>query len=152
MLEENIKEVREVTDKGIKLLIQLFLEENKLGWNFGNSRPEESSEHLFAYNMEYLTRKHFSHGELVCVGIILMSYLQENNPGRALKVIREAGISVKPKDLGVFREGILKCLLTLPHYVKKENLFYSIVNEMAEDKEKINKAMVVRLSNFEVCQ
>lgn len=152
LLEENIKEVKGVTDKGIKLLIQLFLEENKLCWNFGNSRPEEGSEHLFAYNMEYLTRKHFIHGELVCVGIILMSHLQENNPGRALKVIREAGISVRPKDLGVSREGILKCFLTLPHYVKKENLFYSIVNEIRRDKEKIDKAIDFYLSNFEVCQ
>lgn len=28
----------------------------------------------------------------------------------------------------------------------------SIVNEMVEDKEKVNKAMVVRLSDFEMCQ
>lgn len=152
LLEENVEEIRKITNEGIKLLMQLFLEENKLCWNFGNSRPEEGSEHLFAYNMEYLTRKHFIHGELVCAGIILMSYLQENNPERALKIIREIGVSIRPKDLGVSRERILKCLLTLPDYVKKENLFYSIVNEVGKDKEKINKAVEFYLSNFEVCQ
>jgi len=152
LLEENVEEIRKITNEGIKLLMQLFLEENKLCWNSGNSRPEEGSEHLFAYNMEYLTRKHFIHGELVCVGIILMSYLQENNPKRALKIIRETGVSIRPKDLGVSREEILNCLLTLPDYVKKENLFYSIVNEVGEDKEKINEAVEFYLSNFEVCQ
>ena len=35
---------------------------------FGSSRPQEASDHTFAYNAEFQTGKHFLHGELGGVG------------------------------------------------------------------------------------
>jgi len=133
-VENNLKEIREVTNRGIKLLMDLFLKANKLCWEFGNSRPEEGSEHFFAYNMEYLTGKHFLHGELVCLGVVIMSYLQKNEPEKIIRILKEVGVHFKPEEIDSSREEVLKSLNLLRNYVKEEGLPYSIINEIKDAK------------------
>lgn len=133
-LKESIYEIREVTNEGIKNLMELFLQANTLCWNFGNSRPEEGSEHFFAYNMEYVTKKHFIHGELVCLGVIIMCYFQENTSEEILEVIKKAGALFRPAEIGTNWNEVLKCLLTLEDYAISENLPYSIVNEVKKNR------------------
>ena len=133
-LKESIYEIREVTNEGIKKLMELFLQANTLCWKFGNSRPEEGSEHFFAYNMEYLTKKHFIHGELVCLGVIIMSYFQENNLEEIFEIIKKAGALYRPAEIGTDWNEVLKCLLTLKDYVIEESLPYCIMNEVKKNR------------------
>jgi len=133
-LKESIYEIREVTNEGIKSLMELFVQANTLCWKFGNSRPEEGSEHFFAYNMEYLTKKHFIHGELVCLGVIIMSYFQENNLEEIFEIIEKAGALYRPADIGTNWNEVLECLLTLEDYAINESLPYSIINEVEKNR------------------
>lgn len=132
LLEDNLEEIQEVTNKGIKILMDLFLKANQLCWKFGNSRAEEGSEHFFAYNMEYLTGKHFLHGELVSLGTLIMSYLQKNEPERVLRILEKVKLHFKPEEIGSSREEVLKSLNLLKDYVEEERLPYSIINQIKD--------------------
>jgi len=133
-VESNLKEIREVTNRGIKLLMDLFLKANQLCWEFGNSRPEEGSEHFFAYNMEYLTGKHFLHGELVCLGVVIMSYLQKNDSEKIIRILKEVGVHFKPEEIDSSKEEVLKSLNLLGNYVEEEKLPYSVINEIKDTR------------------
>lgn len=127
-LEEHCSEIGNASEKGLTWLMRAFARENALCIKNGNSRPEEGSEHFFAYNLEYLTGRGYIHGELVCLGVLLMARLQENVVKRVEKILSQTGVNYHPKDLGISREEINKALITLKDYTEKEKLGYSIIN------------------------
>ena len=93
-------------------------------------RPEEGSEHYFAYNAEHVTGKHFIHGELVCLGILLMSRLQENRPEWVEPLLDELGVLYRPADIGIEAGELREILSTLADYCHKEKLPHTIIFEM----------------------
>lgn len=137
-LEENADEIRKVTKNGIKTLVKLYLKEVELCQRFGSSRPEEGSEHFFAYNLEYLTRKHHMHGPLVGLGIFLMSCLQNNREKEIASLMNKIGLEYKPEGIGVTYDEIIKTLLTLNKYVKEDKLPFTVINEAGINKTMAN--------------
>jgi glycerol-1-phosphate dehydrogenase [NAD(P)+] len=99
----------------------------------GHSRPEEGSEHFFAYNVEHRTGEGYVHGELVCLGILLMARLQENNPGRVEEILRVSNVRFHPNDLNLSQGEVEAALLTLRAYVEGEGLPHSAINERRLD-------------------
>ncbi len=128
-LERSAADIREVNHGGIRKLIELFEVENDLCLELGNYRPEEGSEHFFAYNAEHVTGKHFIHGELASLGILLMSRLQKNRPDWALSLLDEIGVLYRPADIGLEIGELREILLTLADYCEKEDLPHTIINE-----------------------
>ncbi|HOG47677.1 MAG TPA: iron-containing alcohol dehydrogenase [Anaerolineae bacterium] len=128
-------DLRDVTDAGVKLLFDLYNGENDICEGWGNSRPEEGSEHFFAYNVEYLTGKHFVHGELVCLGVYVLSYLQGNRADWVHEFINQVGVRYRLSDLNITQEEFRQALLTLNRYVRQENLFYSVIDETIIDEQ-----------------
>jgi len=139
ILRNHSAEIREVTEEGIKLLMELYLKETELCHNFGSSRPEEGSEHFFAYNLEYLTRKHFLHGEAVGLGVFLMAHLQNNEPNEIAEIMERIGLNYKPSAVGVTLEEVRKALTTLKKYVEEEKLPYSVINKADLNNATIDK-------------
>jgi len=129
--------VRQVTDEALEWLVRAYAAENRVCLQVGHSRPEEGSEHYFCYNLEYLTGKGFVHGEIVCLGVLLMSRLQENRPHRVARILEETGVRYQPADLGISKDEIFESLLSLPDYVRSESLPYSIINEREPGEELI---------------
>jgi glycerol-1-phosphate dehydrogenase [NAD(P)+] len=125
-LDRNAAEVREVTPKGIDTIVDLFRREVEFCARINSSRPEEGSEHLVAYNLEYLTRRHFVHGDLVALGIFLMTRLQENDFAWAVDLMDRLGLRYRPPD--VTREEVKTCLRTLKDFTRKTSLFFSVVD------------------------
>ena len=68
--------LQDSTDEGYKVLAECFLEEVLLCEQWGNSRPEEGSEHYLAYAIESLTGRGYIHGRLVGLCIIIVRLLQ----------------------------------------------------------------------------
>lgn len=128
-LEKMAGEIRVASEKALQWLMQAYAQENAICIRTGNSRPEEGSEHFFAYNVEYQTRRAYVHGELVCLGVVLMSRLQENNVARVEKILKQTGVRYQPKELGISRPELEHCLFSLKEYAEKENLVYSVINE-----------------------
>lgn len=132
-MEEGTADLQDVSEDGVKLLFDLYNENNDLCERWGNSRPEEGSEHFFAYNVEYVTGQDFVHGELVCLGVYVLSHIQNNRPEWVHDFISEVGVRYRLSELNISTEAFRETLLTLKDFVEKEGLFYSVINETEFD-------------------
>jgi len=125
-LDRNASEICRVTPKGIDTIIDLYRREVEFCARINSSRPEEGSEHLVAYNLEHLTRRHFIHGDLVALGIFLMTRLQNNRHAWAVDLMDRLGLRYHVP--GVTRPEAERCLVTLKDFVKEKKLFFSCVD------------------------
>jgi len=125
-LDANAHEVYEVTPKGIDTIVDLYRREVKFCAEIGSSRPEEGAEHIVAYAMEHLTRRHFLHGDLVGLGILAIAKLQQNRPEWVLDLIRRCGLRYECPDAAI--DEIRAALSTLKSFKEQAGLFYSIVD------------------------
>jgi len=140
-MEKHIPDFRDITEKGIKLLFELFNIENDLCETWGNARPEEGSEHFLAYNLERVTRQSFVHGELVCLGIYVLSYIQGNKPDWVHRFINAVGVRYHLSELNISVKAFREALLSLKSYVKSECLFYSVANEVMIDETMVDNIL-----------
>jgi glycerol-1-phosphate dehydrogenase [NAD(P)+] len=122
-------DLRDVSDAAIRWLFEAYVAENALCLQVGHSRPEEGSEHFVAYCVEHLTGRTFVHGELVCLGVLLMSRLQGNRPEWVQALLEATGVRYQPADLGLSRPVVARALAALPAYVADEGLPYSVIQQ-----------------------
>jgi len=127
-LDAAAEEIFHVTETGIRTLMALYLAEVQFCQQMGNSRPEEGSEHFWAYNVEYLTGKNFVHGELVALGVLLMAALQDNKLTQIHQLIQKLGVRWRPEAIGLHPEEVQPALVTAKHYVETEGLSWSVLN------------------------
>jgi 6-phospho-beta-glucosidase len=123
-------EIREVTPTGIRLVMQAFEEISVICRRFGSSRPQEASDHTFAYNAEFQTGRSFLHGELVGLGTFIMASLQENDPDWLLEAFDKTGLLWQPRDLGLTRDDLFRILRSLNKYQKDFGRRYSVLDEL----------------------
>jgi len=126
----NKKAIRDVTEEGIRVLA------NGLKWggfSFLSSgwcpRHIEGFEHFFFYNLEYLTRKKFLHGQPVCLGVYIACLLHGERAEEMLAAIHEIGVDIRPEAMGVTWTDIEQTLASMRNYVTAENLWYGIAHE-----------------------
>ncbi|UCC65460.1 MAG: iron-containing alcohol dehydrogenase [Anaerolineae bacterium] len=136
-LEARAEGVRTVTEGALRWLLQAYAAENALCLQVGHSRPEEGSEHFFAYNVEHHTGRGYVHGELVSLGVLLMSRLQGNKPARVEQILNATGVRCQPRDLDLSLAEVKAALLTLPAYVESEKLPYSVINARTLDSASV---------------
>jgi glycerol-1-phosphate dehydrogenase [NAD(P)+] len=139
VLDANAAAVHDVTPKGIDIVVDLYRREVEFCARIASSRPEEGSEHLVAYSLEHLTRRHFVHGDLVALGIFLMTRLQRNAHAWAVDLMDRLGLRYRVP--GVTREEIGTCLRTLKAFTEKNPLFFSVVDTTAVSPEFIEDAL-----------
>lgn len=133
ILDAAADEVFRVTPRGIDTIVALYRREVEFCAEIGTSRPEEGSEHIVAYALEHLTRRHFLHGDLVGLGIWTMARLQDNAAEWALDLIRRCGLRCHAPDASL--PEIRQTLRTLKAFKEEAGLFYSIVDvaEITDD-------------------
>jgi glycerol dehydrogenase-like iron-containing ADH family enzyme len=122
-------DIHAVTPAGIRLVMEAFEDISVICRRFGSSRPQEASDHTFAYNAEFQTKRSFLHGELVGLGTFVMASLQENDPEWLLDAYEKTGLLWQPRDVGLTREEFVKVLRTLSGYQKNFGRRYSILDE-----------------------
>jgi glycerol dehydrogenase-like iron-containing ADH family enzyme len=108
--------------------------------DYRHSRFEEGSEHFFVYCFEHVTGRTLMHGELVALGVLIMSSLQGNNPELACEIVQKAGVRHRPVELGYTLEEVDRTLTALPAFVKSEKLWYSIANDLVIGKRELRIA------------
>jgi glycerol-1-phosphate dehydrogenase [NAD(P)+] len=128
-IKRGVGEIRKVSETGIRLLMESHRWTATAAWKYRHSRANHSSEHFFAYNFERLTGMCLLHGELVSLGIVLMSALQGNAVDEIRDVIDRAGVLWKPDELGITWPEITLTLKTLRDYVIEEQFYYTIIQE-----------------------
>jgi glycerol-1-phosphate dehydrogenase [NAD(P)+] len=134
-MEAQAEGLREVTDDAIRWLLEGYVAENALCLQVGHSRPEEGSEHFLAYCVEHLTGRVYVHGELVCLGVLLMSRLQQNRPIWVRNLLDATGVRYQPGDLGLDRETLQEALVRLSAYVLEEGLAHSVIQERPMERD-----------------
>ncbi|MCB1152422.1 MAG: iron-containing alcohol dehydrogenase [Deltaproteobacteria bacterium] len=123
-------DIREGDEVGLKLLSELFVAEVRLCEIFGNSRPEEGSEHYFAYCLESLTHGRYVHGELVALAVLLTGLHQGQDVAPVIRMLDEIGVEYRPGQVGVTRDEIRRTLLALPEYIAEETqLLYGVYHD-----------------------
>ncbi len=114
--------------EGLKTLYDCLAMEVQLCNQVGHARPEEGSEHYFAYSVENRMGHGLPHGDLVGPGIMIMAKLQGQATGPLEAALKACHIPLDriPKDV------IQQTLKSLPDYVRKHNLAYGIAHEMEQ--------------------
>ncbi len=114
--------------EGLKTLYDCLAMEVQLCNQVGHARPEEGSEHYFAYCAENYTGHGWPHGDLVGPGIMLMSRLQGQATERYESALRACRIPLDriPADLTA------KTLKNLPSYCKKHGLAFGLAHTLEE--------------------
>jgi len=118
-----------VTDEGIRSLMELHRE---IGWRcheMQHARFEEGSEHFFAYCFEEVTGRTILHGELVSLGVLIMSTVQGNNPWLPRSIVQAAGTRHRPEDLGITWDEIDATLDRLQEFTIAGDYWYSVVQQ-----------------------
>ncbi len=113
-------EIAACSEKGLRSIAELYVEEVRLCELWGNSRPEEGSEHYFAYCLESLTRKPYIHGELVCLGIILATLASGRSADEIMERIARFKVECSPKRLQLEPETLTDALMRLPAFLEEE--------------------------------
>ncbi len=111
---------------GIKQLLDCLALEVQLCNQIGHSRPEEGSEHYFAYSVENFLRKVLPHGDLVGPGILLMAEFQDQDTDDLEHALKACHVPLEniPEDV------VGATLVGLPEYVRKHELPYGIAHEL----------------------
>ena len=127
--------IRTCENEGLKLISDLYVGEVALCETHGNSRPEEGSEHYFAYCLESITHRSYIHGELIALSILLTALYQEQDVTPIKGFLDEAGVIYKPDQIGVTENEIVETLVALPDFLKQETqLPYGIYHHKGMDK------------------
>jgi glycerol dehydrogenase-like iron-containing ADH family enzyme len=122
------EELRAVTDDALRLLARQYQRMGAAIAEAGHPRFEEGSEHFWAYAYEHATGAHQVHGELVCLGVTLISHLQDNDPVHARDLVVRTGVRAHPADLGITEPELTGALVGLRAYSRAEGLEYGIAD------------------------
>ena len=146
-LVEGAGRIRDCNEEGLRLICELYIAEVELCERWGNSRPEEGSEHYFAYCLESITRRNFIHGELVSIGVILGSLFQEQPVGRVINFLNETGVEYRPSKVGMTCEEIRRTLLKMPEYLEEETqLLFGIYHHKGMTENRADDLIAAFLS------
>ncbi len=96
------------------------------------ARFNAASEHLLAWCLEERTGRRLLHGEIVCLGVLLMAHLQGNAPDVAAATVRAAGVPVQPAAIGTTWAEVEAALLGLPEYARDVVPWHTVVDSLVE--------------------
>lgn len=122
-------------DEALRFIMQSYVLENTLCLQVGSSQPEEGSEHFLGYNLEYITRRGYVHGQLICLCVYTMARLQQNRPEWVRSLIERAGCPWRLRDLGIAHEDFMQALLSLQQYAEAEHFPASVITQRAITRE-----------------
>jgi glycerol dehydrogenase-like iron-containing ADH family enzyme len=127
---DHADEIGAMSDQGVRALAESLrwggAAFHDAGWN---PRHIEGAEHFVFYNLEYITGVHFLHGQPVTLGVLLMSDLQENRPAEIRAIADRIGVRYRPEEMGVTWEDVARALRTLPAFVERAGLWYTVASE-----------------------
>jgi glycerol dehydrogenase-like iron-containing ADH family enzyme len=125
----NLDEIREVSDRGIRTLMEAHrwggAAFHAAGWN---SRHMDGVDHAFLYGLEHQTGRHFIHGQAVGLGTYFGAVLQDNQPEMILTSLHRAGVDIRPEAMGIDWDDAATAMRRLAWYVRHADLPYTIAD------------------------
>lgn len=111
---------------GLKQLLDCLALEVQLCNQLGHSRPEEGSEHHFAYAVENEVSPGRPHGALVGPGLLLIAERQGQDTAPLQRALQACHVPIDHLPVAV----IESTLQQLPAYVRRHGLPYGIAHEL----------------------
>jgi glycerol-1-phosphate dehydrogenase [NAD(P)+] len=137
---DHAEDIHDVTDAGLRALAESLRWGGAAFHNAGwNPRHIEGAEHFVFYALEHLTGRPFIHGQIVCLGVLLMSALQDNRPEWIKEVIEHIGVPYRPEQMGITWDEVGQALRTLPEFVPRAGLWYTIASDRPITEEYIDR-------------
>ncbi len=115
---------------GLARLLELLALEVQLCSLIGHSRPEEGSEHAFAYSVENLVGHGLPHGDLVGPGIVALAAAQGQETGPLRDALESSGARLDR----IPRAAAEETLRGLSAYVARHGLPFSIASTFSEEQ------------------
>lgn len=127
---EAIDEIRELTPKGIQVMVDALkwggASYHGAGWN---PRHIEGVEHYIFYALEAGTGRKFLHGQAVCLGLILGCMMHGQRTEELLSAVHAAGIDIRPEAMEIAWDDVSAAMKGLKAFVEQEGLAYGVANE-----------------------
>ena len=124
-----LDDIRAVNDVGIRTLMTAHRWGGAAFHNAGwNARHMDGVDHGFLYCLEYVTERHFIHGQAVGLGIYLGSELQENEPEEMLATLHRTGVDIRPEAMGVTWEDAATAMRQLASYVRYAGYWFTVAD------------------------
>ncbi|MBS3081172.1 iron-containing alcohol dehydrogenase [Candidatus Pacearchaeota archaeon] len=141
-LEKNARQIKEHTYEGLESLAQLLILSGYITSMYGNGRPESGSEHLFANSIELNFNNKFLHGELVALGTLIMSYLQNQDVSYIMDIINIIGLPRSLTEIGLTFEEIIDALIKAKDMKKNRYTILHKLNLSRSEFENIIKELI----------
>jgi glycerol-1-phosphate dehydrogenase [NAD(P)+] len=125
--------------EGLKRLLECIALESQLLNIVGHARPEEGSEHYFAYLVENKVGHGLPHADLVCPGILLIAELQGQDIIPLKQAMKAAHIPLDRIPV----EAIIDTLYELPEYSNKHQYLYGIAHELT--RKQVNRLDIPKI-------
>lgn len=142
-IEAAAQDLRDVTERGIRTLVEGFREEVRLCEAWTNSRPEEGSEHYLAYCLESLTGRTYLHGALVTLTVLIACRFQEQDWSRPFSIAERVGVPFRPDSIGLSRDDLASTLHAIHGFVHSERLLPGVFH-----RSPLSKAAVARIVDW----
>ncbi len=130
LVKDHVDDIREVNDTGVRVLAEALQWSGAAFHNYGwNPRYVEGAEHFLFYTLEAMTGKAFIHGQIVGLGIAVISDLQDNEADEMLGLLHRAGVDIRPEAMDVTWEEVAAAMREMRRYVHQQGLWYSVAHE-----------------------
>ena len=112
-------------------------------WQYANSKGKSEypySQQAIDDGKKILDFIYDNIGNIIGLGIYLLSRLQKNDPLFITEMMDESGLTYHPNSMDIEREDLRDSLLSLKSYVKsKDKLWFTIIDDSSIDEEWINE-------------
>ena len=137
---DNIGDIKENNNNGLRAIVEAYISLNTICLPIDHFRIEEGSEHYLFYELEKRLKRSFIHGEIIGLGIYLMSRLQKNKFDFITNVMDSVSLDYHPVKMKIERKDLMGSLLNLKDFVKsKEKLWYTIIDDSEIDENWITE-------------
>lgn len=148
-IKDNLDEIYQVTEKGIRLMMEGYRFVAVENYRVGHCQYEEGSEHFFYYCLEAMTQKHFLHGKVINLGILLMSLLQENEVDSIKSILKRVGVPIHPASMDITYDDVRNALRACNRYVEEKGYSYSILNDRTITDQWIDDSLDLLRTEFD---
>ena len=120
--------IRDCTDAGLAAIVEGYMRVNTICLPADHYRVEEGSEHFLFYELEERLKRPFIHGQIVGLGLYVMSHLQNNEPQMIVQLMDELQLDYRPQSMQIERDELHASLMALKSYVRSADLWYSVID------------------------
>ena len=127
----------------MRSIVEAYISLNTICLPIDHFRIEEGSEHYLFYELEERLKRPFIHGNIIGLGIYLLSRLQENDSKFITEMMDQSGLIYHPNSMNIKRDDLKDSLLALKNYVKsKDKLWYTVIDDSDINEDWINENLV----------